>query len=322
MDNEILFRHKLRNLLQSALLIAGLGLLLGYLAWVIGGTPFAAMAFAVVLLSFAFNPMLSPRLILRLFRGRELHYEDAPRLYMIFEALAERAGLERVPRLFYIPSDVMNAFSTGTRGDAAVALSDGLLRRLSLREIAGVLAHEVAHVRNNDIRVMGFADMMGQLTRLLSFVGQFLLILNLPLWLFSDFRFDWLPILVLILAPSLSALIQLALSRNREYEADLGAAQLTGDPEGLAEALEKMDWQQGRLMAQLLLPGRRLPEPSLLRSHPPTGERVHRLLQLRSRPAWETVLRVPLDTAYGDHLVHVLASSRLRPRWHRSGLWY
>jgi heat shock protein HtpX len=317
-----LYRHKVRNLFQTLLLVGGLGLLLGYLAWVIGGIPFAIMAFAVVLFSFAFNPMLSPRLILRLFRGRELRYEDAPRLYLLFETLAERAGLEQVPQLFYIPSDVMNAFSTGTRGDAAVALSDGLLRRLSLREIAGVLAHEVAHVRNNDIRVMGFADMMGQLTRLLSFLGQFLLILNLPLWLFSYFPMDWLPILVLILAPSGSALIQLALSRNREYEADLGAAQLTGDPEGLAEALEKMDWQQSRLLSQLLLPGQRLPEPSLLRSHPPAGERVRRLLGLRGRPAWEEVLRIPLETAYGDHHVHVLASSRLRPRWHRSGLWY
>jgi heat shock protein HtpX len=322
MDYGILFRHKIGNLLQTLLLITGLGLLLGYLAWFIGGAPFAIAAFAVVIFAYALNPMLSPRLILRLFRGRELHAEDAPRLYMIFEALAERAGLERVPRLYYIPSDIMNSFSTGTRDNAAVAVSDGLLRRLSLQETAAVLAHEIAHVRNNDIRVMGFADLVGQLTRLLSFIGQLLLIINLPLLLFSDYRIEWLPILVLIFAPTLSALIQLALSRSREYEADLGAAQLTGDPEGLASALERMEQYQGRQLAQLLLPGQRLPDPSLLRSHPPTQERVRRLLSLRGRPSWEEILSIPLHTAYGDHHVRIIAPSRLRPRWHRSGLWY
>lgn len=322
MDNGLFLRHRIRNLFQTLLLIAGLGLLLGYLAWVIGGMPFAMAAFAVVLFTYAFNPILSPRLVLRLFRGRELHYEDAPRLYMIFESLADRAGLSHVPRLFYIPSDVMNAFSTGTRNNAAVAISDGMLRRLSLQEVAGVLAHELSHVRNNDIRVMGFADMVGQLTRLLSFIGQLLLIINLPLLLFSDYRIEWLPILVLIFAPTISALFQLALSRSREYEADLGAARLTGDPEGLASALEKMERYQGWLLRQLLFPGQRLPDPSLLRSHPPTRERVRRLLALRSRPGWEEILNFPLHTAFGDHYVRVISPSRLRPRWHRSGLWY
>ncbi len=322
MDSERFYRHKLRNAFQSLLLVLAMAALLGYLAWAIGGWPLALFALGVVGLVYAFNPVLSPRLILRLLRGRVIRYEEAPRLHAVLAALAARAHLPRVPTLYYIPSDVMNAFSTGTREEAVIAVSDGLLRRLGLRELAGVLAHELTHIRHNDIRVMTFADLTGRLTGVLSALGQFLLLVNLPLLLFSDYRIAWLPILVLIFAPTLSALTQLALSRSREYEADLGAVQLTADPQGLASALEKMERYQGRLLEQILLPGQRLPEPSLLRTHPATEERVRRLLDLRGQPAWETLLRTPLDLVYDDHDVRILAHRPLRPRWHRSGLWY
>ena len=159
--------------------------------------------------------------MLSLYKGRVLSPAEVPRLYHILDILARRAGLSRTPSVYYIPSHVMNGFATGTRSNAVIALSDGLLRRLDLRELGGMLAHEISHIRHNDLRVMGFADQISRLTSLFSSVGRILFLLNLPLLLFSDYHFAWTPILILLAAPTISALIQLALSRNREYDADL-----------------------------------------------------------------------------------------------------
>jgi len=126
--------------------------------------------------------------------------------------------------------------------------------------------------------------------------------------------------MVMIAAPTLSALAQMALSRSREYDADLGAAELTGDPEALASALTKMERFQGRILESVFLPRQRIPDPSLLRTHPPTDERIRRLMELRERgglgphrpPGEETEIRRSLP----------LAHHPIPPRWHRSGLWF
>jgi heat shock protein HtpX len=308
--------NRLRNALQTLLLAGSMGGLCAYLAWLLGGAPMAVGAAVAVAVLYFVNPAVSPRLVLRLFRGRALAVDEAPELYAAVADLARRAELPAVPRLYYLPTDVMNAFTTGTTGDAAIALSDGLLRRLTLRELVGVLAHEISHVRNRDIRLMGFADLVARLTSVLSSVGLFLMFLNLPLLLFMAEGVPWLPVLLLLAAPSVSALVQLALSRSREYEADRAATALTGDPTGLAAALGKMERYQGRVLEQILIPGQRLPDPSLLRTHPPTGERIRRLLALRAdRPA------LPLAEP-GRRGEWPVAPAALRPRWQRSGLWY
>ncbi len=322
MDSRELLLQKLRNLAQSLLLLLALAGLCGYLALLIGGGILAIVAVALVISSYLFNPAVSPRLILRLYRGRLLTPSEAPQLYALLQHLTQKAGLPRLPQLYYIPSDVMNAFATGSQHNSVIALSDGLLRRLNLRELTGVLAHELSHIHHEDLRVMGFADLASRFTSLLSFIGQMLLVINLPLLLFSPYRLDWMPILVLIAAPTLSALIQLALSRSREYNADLGAAELTGDPEGLASALEKMERVQGRILEQMILPGSRLPEPSLLRTHPPSRERIRRLLALREQPGWNQHYPQAFPSHDAAHRLQVLAERQLRPRWHRSGLWY
>jgi len=193
------------------------------------------------------------------------------------------------------------------------------LQRLDLRELSGVLGHEVSHIAHADIRVMAFADLATRITSTLSFLGQVLLVISLPL-LLGDYHLDWLPILVLLSAPTLSTLVQLALSRNREFEADRGAAELTGDPEGLAAALGKMERYQGRFLEGLLTPGRRTPEPSLLRTHPPAEERIHRLLELRDRPPNYELLQLPWMER--DPLPGFLDRAVARPRWHRTGIWY
>ncbi len=323
MDQTRWLRHKLRNASQTLLLVGAMAGLLGALGWLLGGAGLALTALIVVGLLYIFNPFVSPRLILNMYQARPISYSEAPRLYAILETLAERAALPATPALYYLPSDVLNAFALGRRDHSVIALSDGILRGLDLRELAGVLAHEVSHIAHNDISIMGFADLSSRLTRFLSLAGQVLLLLNLPLLLLEGFHFPWLLIAFLILAPSLSALAQLALSRAREYNADLEAARLMGDPGPLASALAKMEAYQGHFFEQILLPGRRLPEPSLLRTHPPTRKRVERLVEMGHRPPpGFRDLHAPL-TRLGEDLYYPrLARARLRPRWHINGLWF
>ena len=160
-----------------------------------------------------------------------------------------------------------------------------------------MLGHEISHIRNNDLWLMGLADLVGRLTRLMTLVGLVLLILAIPLWLGGATGLPWLVIPLLVLAPQLTTLLQLALSRAREYEADLDAAGLTGDPMGLASALAKLERFQRGVWEQILMPGYRLPEPSLLRSHPPTAQRIARLRALQAAapaaPAFEEAMPWP-----------------------------
>jgi heat shock protein HtpX len=322
MDSVRIAQQKLHNSLQSAILVGLMSGLTAYIAWVIGGVLTAVLALVMILVTFALAPKISPRLVLRMFRGRILDPREAPQLYAILRELAERAGLDRIPRLFYVPSDVMNAFAVGDRSGAVIALSDGILRRMSLMETAAVLAHETSHVAHNDLRVMGFADIADRFTRVMSLFGQILLVINLPLLLIGAVTISWVPILLLIFAPTLSALAQRALSRTREYNADLGAARLLGDPRPMASALAKMERVQGSFLEQLLGPGQRLPDPSLLRTHPPTEERIRRLLELSESEAFrgraERPLRVTLEPRHGPRLAH----TPIPPRWHITGTWY
>jgi len=200
----------------------------------------------------------------------------------------------------------------GRPEDSAICVTDGLLRLLDARELAAVLAHEVAHIAHRDLWIMGMADAMSRVVSVASWAGQLTLLLNLPLLAAGLAVVPWGAVLLLVFSPTVMALLQLALSRSREFDADLGAVRLTGDPEGLAAALVKLERRTGRFWEEILLPGPRIPEPSLLRTHPPTRERVARLRALGATrqdrflggPAWFP----PAEPA--------------RPRFHRSGLFY
>jgi heat shock protein HtpX len=218
--------------------------------------------------------------------------------------------------LYYIPTRLLNAFTLGNRRSAFIAVTDGLLRTMERRELAGVLAHELSHVRNSDTWVMGLADVVSRLTALLSQFGLLLILFGLPILWLQGLSIPLLPLLILMLAPSINALLQLALSRTREYEADLSAAEITGDPRGLAAALDKLERYQGGWLERIFMPGRREPDPAVLRTHPPTSERIRRLLELIPR--------------YGDDYQHPPGLPRWAewpdvsrsPRWHLTGLWH
>lgn len=316
MDVQLAQRHRALNRLQSASLLLAMALLLALVGWLFAGMLGLVWSLVLAATLALLSPSVSPRFILRMYQARELSPHQVPGLHRLVGELARRAGLDRPPRLFYVPSRVLNAFALGYSGQSYLVVSEGVLRKLTPRELTGVLAHEISHIRHNDTTVMGLADLFSRLTGILSTAGQLLLFFNLPLVLFSDYHINWWAILALIAAPVVSSLIQLALSRAREYDADIGAAELTGDPEGLAAALHKIERYQNNMLEQIVMPGRGVPEPSILRTHPHTRDRLERLRSLQT-------VHPPLDpgeTAIPDSLTR--PSGPRRPRWRTMGMWY
>lgn len=271
-------RRKLNHAVQSTLLLGGMTLLLALLGWFMAGTIGLLFASGGIMVLLA-GTRMSPSILLRLYRARPLQPYEAPVLYRMLQTLARRAELDTLPRLYVVPSAVMNAFTVGQRDDAAVTVTDGLVRRLNQRELVAVLAHEIGHIRNNDTWVMGLAEVVSRLTSMLAVAGQLVLIISIPMMLVGAYSPPWLFLLLLIAAPTLSTLLQLALSRTREFDADLEAIRLTGDPTGLASALCKLERNQHGFWQRLLLPGRRHAVPEWLRTHPATAERIRRLSQ-------------------------------------------
>jgi heat shock protein HtpX len=311
--------HRLQNLLHSVLLLAALLGLLWLLGWLLGGAFGVAWAMALGVIPVVVSIRIFPAVTLRMYGARPLSTGEAVRLYQVIGQLAGRAGLTTLPRLHYIPSRVPLVFSVGSGDNAAIAMSDGLLRLLTMRELIGVLAHELSHIVNRDTWVMSFADVTSRITRALSLLGQLLLLLNLPLYLLDRRPLPWLPLLLMAAAPSLSALLQLALSRTREFDADLAGARLSGDPIGLASALAKLEGTKPgahRLFRQ----GVPASEPSLLRTHPRTEERIRRLRDYHAELSDQEPAGADLDAA--PHLPDHLPPVHRHPRRRLSGLWH
>ena len=167
-----LLQHRWLNRLQTGLLVltlVGIAAAAGRLPFGEGCLWLALFAVAGALL---LEPVAASALSLRLYRVRALHPQQAHEMWALLRELPARAGLPATPVPHYVPSAVVNAFATGSKQEASIALTDGLLRSLSPRELAGVLVHEVAHIANEDLRVMGLADSDSRLTSLLALMGQ------------------------------------------------------------------------------------------------------------------------------------------------------
>ena len=276
----------LGNWFRTGLLMAAIMALFGMVGAVLGGGQGMALALIFGLATNVWAYWYSDKMVLRLYNAREVDESSAPQLYQIVRELTQRAGIP-MPRVYLIDEPQPNAFATGRNPEhSAIAATTGILQLLTPRELRGVLAHELSHVKNRDILTSTItASIAGAISTLAHF-GMFFGGRD------DDHRNPVLAILVLILAPIAAVLIQLAISRGREYEADRGGAELSGDPRALADALLKIDrYARGvpleaaeehpataHLMIVNPLHGGGL--SGLFSTHPPTEERVSRLLAL------------------------------------------
>jgi heat shock protein HtpX len=307
--------HNLRNAIHTWLLILGSGLLMALITYTVYGPSGFIWAAAFGAVGLYMMSRVSPQVVLKLYKAQPLPPEELPELHRIVRELARRADLPAIPQLYYVPSKMMNAFAVGKKDNSAITVTDGLIRNMNLRQLAGILAHETAHIRNGDLRVMALADVLSRITSFMSTMG----LIGIPLMFGAGMQLNLIGLLLLIFAPTVGGLLQLGLSRAREYDADLDGASLTGDPEGLASALQTLERKQGRVLEGLILPGSRLPDPSLLRTHPRTEDRVARLMALRkdqSRPMITEVTRVQP----GPSIVPPIRNPRIH--WSRMGIWY
>ena len=253
--------HNLSNTFKTWTLMAALGGLLIAVGGLIGGQSGLVMAFLFAIALNGFVYWKSDSIALRANGARELAPGEQPRLVSIVGLLADRAGIP-MPRVYLVDRPEPNAFATGRDPKhAAIAVTTGLLEAMDERQLIGVLAHELSHVKNRDTLIGTIAATIGGTISFLAQMGQFQLIFG------GGDDDNGNPLLVLlgvILAPIAAMVIQLAVSRGREYLADSTGASLTGDPEGLAQALETLQAaQQQGLLARMRggLPGRRQPAP-------------------------------------------------------------
>jgi len=316
--------HRLQNDLHTILLIGGMAILLGLIGFLLFGKIGLIILVVGGIILVSGGPKVAPKLVLRMYKAKPVAVEEDTQLFAIVEELAKRAGLSRIPQLFYIPSQMINAFATGTRDNALIGVTDGILRALNGNEITAVLAHEMSHIKNNDIKVMGMADTIMRVTHLLSGIGKILLFINLPLILTGKGSFSWLAVALLIFAPNIATMLQLGLSRAREYDADVGAVDLTKDPHSLANALRKLEKLNTGMLQKIFLPGRKIPEPSLLRTHPHTDNRIERLDIMAKELRLERN-EIPASNHWQAGFLQanqVAEINTKRPRWHLSGLWF
>ncbi|MGZ4997868.1 MAG: zinc metalloprotease HtpX [Methylobacter sp.] len=312
------FSHKLINFIHTLVLFLCMGAIMSLLGFIIAGVDGILWAAALGVLILVISPNISPSFIFSLYHGKLLSAHDAPGLYQITLELANRANLPAPPELYYLPTQLMNAFSVGTSKNSGIGLSDSLLSTLTMREITAVLAHEISHIQHNDVRVMTYADILNRITNTLSLTGFLLVFLNLPLYFLGWVTISWLALGVLIVAPTIMSFLQLSLSRMKEFDADRHAILLTNDPEGLAMALSKLEVYESSLLDILFGRGHRGSIPSVLRTHPDTEERIKRLLSLKAPPTQAL--------KYSNHdrfSVPVRYQKSIRkPRRHIGGFWY
>lgn len=312
--------HRRRNLMQSIALLGGIGLILVLATALVWGAVGAALCAVVLAGMFLLAPRVPPEAVMRLYRATYVPSGGTSQISSLVDVLAYRAGLAQRPKLYVVPSMTLNAFATGSPGNSAIAITEGLLRRLSLRELSGVIAHEISHIRNNDLEVMGLADVITRFLQLLSYVALALAALNVVAMFSGEQLVSWWTIILLYLAPAASSLLQLRLSRTREFDADREAAALTADPVGLASALKQLETHTGHFWEDLMfpVPARRIPQPSVLRSHPTNDERIARLLSLQQQPqhAPIDIVEQPMVSLVG------LGPIEMRPRYRWPGIWY
>ncbi len=284
------------NIFKTAFLLALLTVLLVFIGHLMGGSQGATTAFVIALVMNLGAYWFSDKMVLAMYRAKPLSEADAPQVFRAVREIASRSGMP-LPRLYWIPTRTPNAFATGrSPKHAAVVVTSGLLELMSEEELKGVLAHELSHVKNRDTLVMSIAAAVA---------GAIAMVAHWARWglMFggasrdndrrgSNAALQLVALLVIaILAPLAAMLIQLAISRTREFSADETGAHLSGNPHGLASALQKLDAAAhanplpnvNPATAHLFIvnPLRGDAIAKLFSTHPPIEERVRRLRSMR-----------------------------------------
>jgi len=275
------------NWFKTMVLFVGLSLLLMVIGGAVGGRYGVALALLVSLGINAFSYWFSDKLVLASYKAKELTESEAPRVHAVVAQLSQVASIPK-PKVYRIPTDSPNAFATGrSPNHAVVVVSDGILELLDEEELKGVLGHELAHVKHRDILIGTVAASIASAIMFLSYIARWGAIFGG----FGGSRNRDSNILVLlvaaIVAPIAALLIQMAISRSREYDADAAGASYAGNPYGLANALKKLKVQSMRIPLKATVQtahmfivkpftGRGL--GSLFSTHPPIDKRIARLL--------------------------------------------
>ena len=274
------------NTAKTAALMVGLTVLLVFAGGALGGQGGMIFAFVFALAMNGFSYWFSDKIVLKMYRAKEATEQEAPVLYDVVRDLALRANMP-MPKVYLIPNDAPNAFATGRNPNhAAVAATTGILRLLTRGELTGVMAHELSHVRNRDILIGTIAA---------TIVGAISLLASMAQWamIFGGGRSDDDDgggivglIAMMIIAPIAAMLIQMAISRSREYQADTTGARLSGNPMWLASALRKLEAGSKRIPMNatpatahmfIVNPLRGGGMAKLFSTHPPMDDRVARL---------------------------------------------
>jgi heat shock protein HtpX len=278
------------NTFKTTVLLTGLTLILIVAGEYLGGTNGALIAFVIASATNFFSYFYSDKLALRMYRAQPVTREELPRVYAIVEQLTARANIP-MPKIYVLPTESPNAFATGRNPQhASVAVTHGILEMLNDDELAGVLAHELSHVRNRDILTSSIAaTLAGAITILARMAFWFGALAGFGGGDRRDREGGGLGALfMLFLAPVAAMMIQLWVSRTREFEADASGARLTGNPYGLASALEKISGTSRRVpllaspssahmfIIAPLLSGQSF--ASLFSTHPPVQQRIQRLI--------------------------------------------
>jgi heat shock protein HtpX len=279
------------NTFKTAFLLTALTLLLMFFGRYFGGENgmLLALAFAAVMNFISY--FFSDKIALAMYRAQPVTREQLPRAYEIVERLTQKIGLP-MPKIYVIPTESPNAFATGRNPKhASVAVTHGILGLLTDEELEGVLAHELGHVGNRDILISSVAATIAGAITMLASMGRFAMIFG-GMGGDRDRRGGGLSALfMLIVAPIAASLIQLAVSRSREYQADATGAHYTGNPYALASALQKLDAYSRRVPMQatpstahlfIIQPLLGMNFGNLFSTHPPIAKRIERLT---GRPA-------------------------------------
>lgn len=262
------------------LLFSTMIFIMGLLGWAMAGKTGVIWSVVVGIFLFISIPKIPAHALLSINGARRLEYAQAPEIHDIVQWLAEQAGLQKKPALYYIPGNTLTAYSLGRQAESAIAISNGLLQILNKREIAAVIAHEISHINHNDILVMQVTQIIYIITSVFSLMAYVMVLIYLPVLYYGQQEIPWVLLFVLLIAPNISVLIQLAISRLREFDADMDSVNLTGDPLALASALQKLDNYQQGWFRKLALPHRRLLIPKILNTHPTAKERIRRLKEM------------------------------------------